>query len=246
MLSSHNIEEQVNLFNETLLNIFSNFCPNKTISCDDKDPPWLTDDIKNMISFKDQAYRQYQRSNKTNQDFLILDSVSRHLNDQIELAKQNYYDNLSNKSINPSTSQKKYWTLLKTLINGKKVPVIPPLLVNDSYISNFKEKANEFNIFFANQCSSVDTGSKIPNELELITNENLFDIYFTSDDILNIINNLNVNKAHGYDNISIRIVKMFGKSICKPLELIFRNCIAAEKVPRIWKKANVIPIHKKK
>ena len=198
-----------------------------------------------MISFKDQAYRQYQRSNKTNQDFLILDSVSRHLNDQIELAKQNYYDNLSNKLINPSTSQKKYWTLLKTLINGKKVPVIPPLLVNDSYISNFKEKANEFNIFFANQCSSVDTGSKIPNELELITNENLFDIYFTSDDILNIINNLNVNKAHGCDNISIRIVKMFGKSICKPLELIFRNCIAAEKFPRIWKKANVIPIHKK-
>ena len=123
LLSSHNIEEQVNLFNETLLNIFSNFCPNKTISCDDKDPPWLTDDIKNMISFKDQAYRQYQRSNKTNQDFLILDSVSRHLNDQIELAKQNYYDNLSNKLINPLTSQKKYWTLSKTLISGKKVPI---------------------------------------------------------------------------------------------------------------------------
>ena len=62
---------------------------------------------------------------------------------------------------------------------------------------------------------------------------------------MNIIGNLNANKAHGYDNISIRIVKIFGKSICRPLELIFRSCLAAGKFPQIWKKANVIPIHKK-
>ena len=56
---------------------------------------------------------------------------------------------------------------------------------------------------------------------------------------------MNVNKAHGHDNISIRIIKIFGKSICKPLELIFRNSLAVGKFPQIWKKANVIPIHKK-
>ena len=244
-LSSLNIEEQIKFFNETLLNIFSNFCPHKTITCNDKDPPWLTDDIKRIIYFKDQAYRHYQRSNKTAQDYVILDNVSRHLNEQIELSKQEYYHKLSIQLNNPFTSRKKYWTLLKTLINGKKVPVIPPLLVNNIYISNINEKANEFNNFFSSQCSTIDTGSDIPDEFQPITNYELFDIDFTDQDIMDIISNLNLNKAHGYDNISIRILKIFGKSICKPLELIFRNCLAAGKFPLIWKKANVIPIHKK-
>ena len=110
----------MNTFNETLLNIFSNFCPHKIITCNDKDPPWLTDDIKRMINLKEQAYRWYQSTQKTAQDFIILDNVSCHLNDEILLAKQKYYDNLSNQLNNPLTSRKKYWTILKTLMNGKK------------------------------------------------------------------------------------------------------------------------------
>ena len=33
------IEEQVKIFNDTVLNIFSNFVPFKTVTFDDKDPP---------------------------------------------------------------------------------------------------------------------------------------------------------------------------------------------------------------
>ena len=157
------------------------------------------------------------------------------MNDQIKLSKQKYYDDLSSKLNNPLTSRKKYWTLLKTLINGKKVPTIPPLLVNNIYVSNFNEKANAFNTFFATQCSSIDTGSEISAELEQITSEDLFDINFSSVEISNIISNLNMNKARGYDNICIKIIKIFGKSICKPLVLIFRNSLAAGKFPQMWK-----------
>ena len=45
--------------------------------------------------------------------------------------------------------------------------------------------------------------------------------------------------------ISIRILKTCGKSILKPLELIFKSCIESGKFPIEWKKANVIPVHKK-
>ena len=67
-LSDLNIDEQVSFFNETLINIFSNFCPHKFITCNDEDSPWLTDEIKSIINFKDQAYRWYLSSNKTAQD----------------------------------------------------------------------------------------------------------------------------------------------------------------------------------
>ena len=43
------INSQVKLFNETLLNIFSNFIPNKIKTFRDSDPPWINDDIKSKV-----------------------------------------------------------------------------------------------------------------------------------------------------------------------------------------------------
>ena len=34
--------EMVFLLNKTIKNIFSNYIPHETITCDDRDPPWLT------------------------------------------------------------------------------------------------------------------------------------------------------------------------------------------------------------
>ena len=63
-------------------------------------------------------------------------------------------------------------------------------------------------------------------------------------DILKIIKNLDPNKAHGHDNKTIRIIKICGKSIYKPLALIFRDCINKGVFPDDWKRAHIDPIHK--
>ena len=42
-----------------------------------------------------------------------------------------------------------YWSLLKTLLNGKKIPCIPH---NNKYVSDFKEKSESFNSFFEEHC----------------------------------------------------------------------------------------------
>ena len=50
-----NINEQVILFNQTILNIFHNFIPNKVILCDDRDPPWMNERIK-YLNKKEKSY----------------------------------------------------------------------------------------------------------------------------------------------------------------------------------------------
>ena len=45
------INDQVALFNETIVIIMSNFIPNETMTFDDRDPPWLNKNIKNMINY---------------------------------------------------------------------------------------------------------------------------------------------------------------------------------------------------
>ena len=69
--------------------------------------------------------------------------------------------------------------------------------------------------------------------------------HFAKEDILRIINNLDPNKAHGHDEISIRILKICGDSICRPLNIIFKTCLRISKFPLEWKKADIVPIHKK-
>ena len=64
-------------------------------------------------------------------------------------------------------------------------------------------------------------------------------------DILNIVKSLDANKAHGHDDISIRMLKLSQKSILNPLKLIFENYLRTRLFPDQWKKANVVPIHKK-
>ena len=41
-------------------------------------------------------------------------------------------------------------------------------------------------------------------------------------DILNILKSLDANKAHGHNNMSIRMLKLSQKSILKPLNLFLK------------------------
>ena len=77
------------------------------------------------------------------------------------------------------------------------------------------------------------------------TNESLNTINFTEDDIFSVIRKLDHSKAHGNNQIIICMVQICDKAISKPLHLIFSSCIESGIFPTEWKKANVVPIHKR-
>ena len=57
------------LFNETPLNIFSNFIPNKIKTFRDSDPPWINDNSKSKIKLKHKLYHHYLKHKRNKQDF---------------------------------------------------------------------------------------------------------------------------------------------------------------------------------
>ena len=76
-----------------------------------------------------------------------LQTISTELSEMILKRKKDYHRQHSDQLNDPETSAKAYWSILKTLYNGNKIPLIPPILVNNKLISNFREKANYFNDF---------------------------------------------------------------------------------------------------
>ena len=157
----------------------------------------------------------------------------------IEKSKDEYYYRLGKRLNDPSTSAKSYWTY-----NKRKIPLTPLLLVNNTFVTDFKEKANLFNELFCKQCTPVPNDSTLPTLLET-PNETLSSIEIIASDIGKIIKALKLNKAHGHNEISIRMLKLCESAITEPLYLIFKNCLSSNRFLDVWKKANVILVHKK-
>ena len=153
---------------------------------------------------------------------------------------------MTSKLINAKRNSKTYWSLLKHFLNHKKVPLIPPLFHEDKFVTDFLKKAKIFHVLFAKRCSLIKNNSKLYlNLLQYLANNCLSSVSFSQDNITKKIQNLDRNKAHGLDNINIRMLKMCGSSVYKPLETIFKKCIEISVFVLNEKKINIVPIHKK-
>ena len=103
----------------------SNFIPNKLIIYEDREPPWFDRKIKNLIKYKNQIYKgtHYRKSNYNFQfHFHYIQDL---INTKIDQRKRKYYENMPRHSSDKSLNPKKYWSLLKILLNGKKILYIP-------------------------------------------------------------------------------------------------------------------------
>ena len=118
-------------------------------------------------------------------------------------------------------------------------------MVDDKHVTGIKTKENIFNEYFAGQCTLLKNSSVLPINHSFLTQSRLTSLDFNEDEILKIIRALNIHKDHDHDDISIRMIRMCDKSLLKPLILLFQNSAKLPYFPDIWKKSNIIPVHKK-
>ena len=64
--------------------------------------------------------------------------------------------------------------------------------------------------------------------------------------MLSIIKSLDSSKSQRYDKISIKMIKIYTESFTIPLKIIFEESLKKQIFLEIQKKANVVPVHKKK
>ena len=161
--------------------------PNKTLTFDGRDPPWMTEYIKSKIHWKNCIYNQYVNNSRNHVDYDILQQL-------LDNAKNNYYDKLANKLSNPPASSKTYWSILKTFCNNKKILLVPPIFIGNKLESNFK--------FFASKCIPVNNDGPLPSSFDFYSQSRLSSLNIIEDNILKIMRALSINKAHhGHDEI---------------------------------------------
>ena len=91
----------------------------------------------------------------------------------------------------------------------------------------------------------ISNSSDLPLNLHYRTEKHLNTLNFSNSDIEKIIQNLDSNKAHGHDKISIRMIKICGKSICQTFTAYVSQRTDRGSFPLEWQKVNVVSVHQK-
>ena len=153
-------------------------------------------------------------------------------------SKRSYYTEHLTKEQNACKS----WKTLASLLPKKGSTSQPPA-------SQCQSMANQFNHHFANVATGLISDSSQNEPANSNTDSSLkypFKLCTVSeDDILKEIQLLKNKKSVGLDGISVKILKMSRNEIAKPITSLINKSITLGKVPKKWKIAKIIPLHKK-
>jgi len=148
--------------------------------------------------------------------------------------------NLANPELNEVT--KDYGLILRA--SGKNIHSgIPSLEVDGKVIMDPAAKANELNKYFGSVFTSEDNEHLPSFDFQHLTE--ITNLTISIEGVKQLLTNLKLHKASGPDQISNRLLKMMADEIAPSLTLIFQASLEQGVLPYDWKKALVVPIHKK-
>ena len=105
------------------------------------------------------------------------------------------------------------------------------------------DKANCFNTCFSRKFTDP-TVDRLPPTPELVS-ETLRHFEIPHGAVERLLVELSPHKACGPDGLSVRILRECARELAVPLEMICRMSIEQGVFPELWKRANVVPVHKK-
>ena len=74
--------------------------------------------------------KNYKRNGKKTEDYGLLTNALSDVSELIKTSKDEHYYRLGKRLNDTNSSEKSYWTILNTFYDKRKIPLIPPLLVN--------------------------------------------------------------------------------------------------------------------
>ena len=174
--------------------------------------PWITQKILKSIKKQNKLFAKYQKT-RSDADLKTYKSFRNKLIHQKETAKAMFFQKEIGKSKNISSTWK---TINKILRKGKHNSSSLPSKLNVSGIllTNPSSICFELNKYFCNigheMAKSIDKSSIKANSQSFYGKRVSHSIYFeptNDEEIVNIIKDLNPNKAPGYDGIPTKLIK---------------------------------------
>ena len=173
------------------------------------------------------------------------------VNNKKKQAKEKFYANVNdNLSDLKSVNSKLYYKTINMLLKSERpTNDVPPLRnPNDIATSNLSyegvEKCEILNKYFCSITDLEDDGIDLPDFDDMGCNT-LTTIVESEQDVIDVLNILDPNKAVGPDIISNKMLIVVKNEVAKPLSLLFNKSFQCKIFPNNWKIAFIIPLFKR-
>ena len=115
-LATLNPDEQIQHFNDVIMNISKKIIPNEAKTYKPKEPPWLTSSCKAVYSKYKRKFKIFSQNNFPADQKQKIDELKENYTQMVTNEKEKYLSNLGNKLSDPQTGPKKYWNILKKIL----------------------------------------------------------------------------------------------------------------------------------
>ena len=203
-----------------------------------KKEKWMNNELLTQIVRKNKMYVEWKTTPVTNVNYELIKlrfkSYEKDVRFAIQEAKKSYFNRIFDTY--KSDIKKTWLTINDTLSRNKNKQDLPSTFhYNGLTLTNPKEIANSFNVYFAG------IGDKLASEIKTPTNHNAnFTSYLENstmnrlqfrhiaeEDTMKAIDNLENKNSSGHDGISNKLLKSIRYELCKPLTLIIIKCCQA-------------------
>ena len=121
---------------------------------------------------------------------------------------------------------------------------VGPLLDENNFYTGSSKKMSEILSKQYESVFSEPSSSSVYADQNVVVKDNLGDIIFTIDDIINAIDELSNNSGSGPDGVPAILLKKCKGPLSEPLLLIWRNCLDVGITPDQLKLAHIVPVFK--
>ena len=230
--------------NNAILSIANEAIPNRSITINRSDPPWITSCIKRHIRRRKRAYRK-AKTTGYDSDWIKFKKLRNNVVSLIRNSKRSFYDKIAEKLRSENLSNKSWWSTLKTFISPNVKSAVPSLQFNDVIYSDDQDKANILNSYFQSQTILDDKDAILPILPSSVLVSQLQSIILTPLEVESILKTLPIGKASGPDGMSNRILCELAYELSTPLCSLFNESLHTGRLPTSYKEANVCPVPKK-
>ncbi|CAB3226268.1 unnamed protein product [Arctia plantaginis] len=206
-------------------------------------PTWFSPSLAKTIKEKNKLHKRWKKFGNP-RDFLEFAILHDRQHREQKKRFRIFIDNTEN-SINRSS--KAFWTYVmsKSCRPGSQYP--NQFTSEGATFTERQAVCSAFNSFFLSvfndaPCNSTETipSADCDSRLNVLSK-----IDTTEDMVLNVLTTLDKTKGPGYDRIPAILLSRCANNLSYPIYLIFRKSLRDCIFPSMWKKAHIIPIHKK-
>ena len=221
--------DKFHYFSFIVNSIVDQYLPMRRLKSDSSDKPWVTTEIKRLISKRQAAW-----NSGNNTMFLFYRNK---VNMLCKRARSRFYNN--NVADCFESNPHKWWSSMKNIAGLGAAKNVSTVLYNGQSYSG-SALANLFNDRFVAVGSTLPSFSWSPIAVDDVPS----DFFISIDEVEKALISVKSHSAAGPDEISPWFLRENSASLSHPLASIFNASIQEGNIPLLWKSANVSPVPK--